>query len=101
MTHVLVELIPVLKYKNGRAIAQEVSRWFQTAAARVRVRVWSCGICGGQCGGGAGFLRVLRFSLPTFIPPVDPQSPSSIIWGWYNRPVAAAKQVDTVSPHLE
>jgi hypothetical protein len=38
----------------------------------------------------AGFLRVLRFPLPIFSPPVAPQSPSSIIWGWYNRPVVAA-----------
>jgi hypothetical protein len=30
------------------------------------------------------------FLLPIFIPPVAPQSPSSIIWGWYNRPVVAA-----------
>jgi hypothetical protein len=29
-------------------------------------------------------------SLPIFIPPIAPQSPSSIIWGWYNRPVVAA-----------
>jgi hypothetical protein len=74
----------------GRAIAQAVSRWLPTAAARVRARVWSCGICGGQSGAGAGFLRVLRFPLPIFIPPISPQSQSSIIWGWYNRPVVAA-----------
>jgi hypothetical protein len=63
----------------GRAIAQAVSRWLPTAAARVRAPVWSCRICGGQSGAGAGFLRVLRFSLLIFIPPVAPQSPSSII----------------------
>jgi hypothetical protein len=45
----------------GRAIAQAVSRWFPTVAARVRARVWSSGICGGQRGAGAGLLRVLRF----------------------------------------
>jgi hypothetical protein len=28
--------------------------------------------------------------LPTFIPPIAPQSQLSIIWGWYNRPVVAA-----------
>jgi hypothetical protein len=53
-------------------------------------RVWSCGICGGQSGAEAGFLRVLQFPLPIFIPPVAPQSLSSIIWRWYNRPVVTA-----------
>jgi hypothetical protein len=53
-------------------------------------RVWSCGICGTQSAAGVGFLQVLRFPLPIFIPPVVPQSPSSIIWGWYNRSVVAA-----------
>jgi hypothetical protein len=56
----------------------------------MEIRVWSCGICGGQSGSGAGFLRVLRFPLPICIPPTAPQSPSSIIWGWYNRKVVAA-----------
>jgi hypothetical protein len=72
------------------AIAQAVSRWLPTATARVRARFWSCGICGGQSGAAAGFLRVLRCPLPIFIPPISPQSPSSIIWGWYSRPVVAA-----------
>jgi hypothetical protein len=47
----------------GRAIAQEVSHRLCTAAARIQGRVRSCGICGGQSGTGAGFLRVLRFPL--------------------------------------
>jgi hypothetical protein len=74
----------------GRAKAQAVSRWLPTAGARVRARVRICGICGGQSGTGACVLRVLRFSLPIFIPPIAPQSPSSIIWGWHNRPIVAA-----------
>jgi hypothetical protein len=41
-----------------------------TAAARVRSRVWSSGICGGQSGAGAGFFRVLRFPLPIFEPTI-------------------------------
>jgi hypothetical protein len=57
----------------------------------------STGICDGQSGAGAGFLRVLRFPLPIFIPKITPQS-SSIVWGWYNRPVVAQYQVDSVSP---
>jgi hypothetical protein len=82
----------VFSYEQSlsRAIAQAVSRWVPTAAARVRARVWSCGICGGQSGAGAGFLRLRRFPLPIFIPPIAPQSPSSIIWGLYNRPEVAA-----------
>jgi hypothetical protein len=74
----------------GRATAQAVSRRLPTAAARVRYQFRSCGICGGQSGAWAGFLRVLWFPLPIFIPPIAPQSPSSITWSWYNRPVVAA-----------
>jgi hypothetical protein len=57
-----------------------------------RARVWSCGIYGGHNDAGAGFLRVLRFPLPIFIPPIAPKSPSPIIWGWYNKPEVAAVQ---------
>jgi hypothetical protein len=59
---------------KGGAIVQAVSLWLPTAAARVRARVWSSEICGGQSGAGAGFLRVLRFPLLIFIPPHSPSS---------------------------
>jgi hypothetical protein len=60
----------------GRAIAQAVSRWLPTAAARVRTPYLASGICGEQSGVGAGFLRVFWFSLPKpFIPPTSPASP--------------------------
>jgi hypothetical protein len=59
--------------KGGRAITQAVSRWLPTTAAQVRVRA-ACGVCGGQNGTGAGFLRVLRFPLPIIIPPISPLS---------------------------
>jgi hypothetical protein len=54
---------------------------------------------GGQSGAGAGFLQVLWFPLLIFIPPIAPQSPSSIIWGLYNRPEVAAVPRDLVPPH--
>jgi hypothetical protein len=39
----------------GRAMGQAVSRKPPTAEARVRSRVSTCAICGGQCGTGTGF----------------------------------------------
>jgi hypothetical protein len=75
-----------IKNNVGRAIVQVVSRWLPSAEAGIS----SCGICGGQSGAGAGFLRVYLFPLLICIPPVSAQSLSSIICGWYNRPVVAA-----------
>jgi hypothetical protein len=43
-------------FSEDRAIAQAVSRWLPTAAVRVRSRVSSSGIYGGQSGAGASFL---------------------------------------------
>jgi hypothetical protein len=67
-------LLPVgtLRPFVGRAVAQAVSRWLPIAASRVRVRA-ACGVCGGESGTGAGFLRVLRFPLP-IIPPISASS---------------------------
>jgi hypothetical protein len=76
---------------NGRATAQAVNRRLPTAAARVRTQVRLCGICGGQSGTGAGFLRVLRFLLPILVPPTAPHSSSSAVPGWYNRPVSGRR----------
>jgi hypothetical protein len=50
-------------YVNGivRAIAQAVSRWLPTAAARVPARVWSSAICGAQSGAGQVFSEYFGF----------------------------------------
>jgi hypothetical protein len=74
----------------GRVIAQAVSRRFPTAAARIRGRIRLCGIYGGQSGNGAGFLRVLWFPLSILIPSTAPHS-SSVIRGWYSRPVSGRR----------
>jgi hypothetical protein len=48
------------------------------------------GFCGGQSGAGVGFLRVLRFPLPNFIPPIAPKIILIYNRGLYNRPEVAA-----------
>jgi hypothetical protein len=53
-------------YRNslntGRAIAQVVSRWLPTAAARVRSQVRLCGICGEQSDKGGRFFPSISVS---------------------------------------
>jgi hypothetical protein len=68
---------------SGLAVAQAVSRWLPTAAVRVRVRK-ACGVCGGQSGTGADFLRVLRFPLPNHYTNF---SIIIITRGLHNRPI--------------
>jgi hypothetical protein len=81
----------------GPAIAQAVSRRLPTAAAWVRAQVRSCGICDGQNGIGAGFLRVLGVPLQILIPPTAPHS-SSIIRGWHNRSISG-RRTKWTQPH--
>jgi hypothetical protein len=63
--HLILDLLILVTFDlKGRAIAQAVSRRLPTAAARVRIQVRLCEICGGQSGTGAGILRVLQFPVP-------------------------------------
>jgi hypothetical protein len=64
-------------FADGRAVTQAVSHRFPTAEARIRARVKSCGICGGQSDTGAGFLPVLQFPLPSILL-TAPRSSSSV-----------------------
>jgi hypothetical protein len=52
----------------------------------VRDRVCHVRFCGGQSGAGVGFLRVLRFPLPNFIPPIAKKIILIYHRGLYNRP---------------
>jgi hypothetical protein len=71
----IVFLIPnALNAFLGSAIAQAIGRRLPTAAARMRSKVKSYGICGGQSGTVASFLRLLPFPLPILIPPDVPFS---------------------------
>jgi hypothetical protein len=77
ISNILPHIIPtwklcsdVLRWKQGHAIAQLVSRWHPTVAAWVHIQP-ACGVCGGQSGTGVGFPRVLWFPLP-MIPPNSP-----------------------------
>jgi hypothetical protein len=82
----------------SRAVAQAVSRWLPTVAARVRVRA-ACGVCDGQRGIGAGFLP------STSVSPANHSTNFSIIiitWGWHSRPISGCNakwtQLDS-TPH--
>jgi hypothetical protein len=78
------EEMSLLSYGVGHAVAQALSRWFPTAAARVRAKLRSCRICA-QSSARAGFLWVPRFPLPINLSTAT-HSSSSNIRGWYNRP---------------
>jgi hypothetical protein len=66
-------------------------------AAQVRASVRLCWICGGQSGTGLGFLRVLRFPLPIFIPLVAPQSSKADTIGQLVAAVASGLSLTPVA----
>jgi hypothetical protein len=79
-----------LPYRGtDRAIAQAVSRWFPSAAARVRAHVRTCGIYGGQIGAGGCFL-LGDFGFPCQSSFHQLLHNHHVFWDWYNRPVVAA-----------
>jgi hypothetical protein len=59
---------------------------FPPLRSGVRDRVCHVGFCGGQSGAGVGYLSVLRFPLPIFIPPIAPKIIFIYHRGLYYRP---------------
>jgi hypothetical protein len=83
----------------GHAMPEVVSHRLPTAAAQVQAWIRACGICGGQSGNEAGFLQVLQSALRIRIPPIAPQSSSSIIWvGAMDQTVAAVPSGLSLTP---
>jgi hypothetical protein len=73
-----------LCYVKGRAVAQAVSRWLPTAAARVRVRAGMWGLWWTKRHWGS-------FSPSTSVSPANHFTNFSIIIitrGWHNRPIS-------------
>jgi hypothetical protein len=90
--------MPTSNLVIDRAVAQAVSRWLPTAAARVRVQA-ACAVCGGQSGTGAGF------SPRTSVSPANHSTNFSIIIitrGGHNRPISGRSaewtQLDSTPP---
>jgi hypothetical protein len=71
---------------KGRAVAQAVSRWFPTAAARVRVRAEHKGWTKRHWG---------RFRPSTPVSPANHDSTNFsiiiIVWGWHNRLISGRR----------
>jgi hypothetical protein len=72
--------------KKAAPLLKQLVTGFPPLWSGVRHRVCHVGFCGGQSGVGVGFLRVLRFPLPIFIPPIAPKIILIYHWGVYNRP---------------
>jgi hypothetical protein len=71
------DIIPKLVLSPRRAIAQAVSRWLPTAAARVRARVWQVGFVVDKMALWQVFSEYFGFPCqPHFIPPTSPSSQS-------------------------
>jgi hypothetical protein len=68
-----LQLVISFSYKYLHYTRERLVADFLPLLSGVRDRVCHVGFSGGQSGAGAGFLRVLRFPLPIFIPPIAPK----------------------------
>jgi hypothetical protein len=78
---------PKVRYGIGgnqphASIVKSVQLRLENAEPSVRYHLKQSGNSGGQDGRGAGFLQIIPFSLPIFIPP--DARPSSIVRVWHD-----------------
>jgi hypothetical protein len=86
----------MLTYTVGRAIAQAVSRWLSTVAARVRGRFWQVGFMVEKVALGQVFSSVS----PATLHSTNCSIVTTITRGRYNRPVVADVPSGLIStPH--
>jgi hypothetical protein len=72
----VAQCLKKLPFHVTRELIYQCSHRYHFLSSAKRLRRWPCGICRGQSGARTDFLRVLRFPLPIFVPPIAPQSPS-------------------------
>jgi hypothetical protein len=83
-THCKFDVEEIVSFQWGRAVAQAVSCWLPTAAARVRVWAGMWGLCWTKRHWG-------RFSPSTSVSPANHSTNFSIIIitrGWHNTPIS-------------
>jgi hypothetical protein len=104
--YVMLELVLnsnlIFSFK-GRAIAEAVSRWLPTAAARVHARVWQVGFVADKMAPGQVFSEYFGFPCqPHFIPPTSPssQSPGTGTIGQYMAAVPCGHPIWTPPPTI-
>jgi hypothetical protein len=94
-----IRSVILMGFNLGRAVAQAVSRWLPTSAARVRFQA-ACGVCGGQSGTGC------TFSPSTSVSPANHHYTNFfniiITLGWHSRPIGGRSaewtQLDSTPP---
>jgi hypothetical protein len=74
-------------FSQGRAIAQAVSRRLSLLRPGFEPRSGRVGLLVDEVALGQVFFEYFGFLMPILIPPTAPHS-SSIVRGWYNRPVS-------------
>jgi hypothetical protein len=82
--HFVLDFVNLIIWQRGLAVAEAVSRWLRTAAARVLTRVWQVGFVVDKVASGQVFSEYFGFPCQNrLIPPTSPssQSPGAVSRG--------------------